>query len=625
MMQPYQEEYLANLKNIAVLAARKNPNSHSFETYRETLLENRRLIEVKINRNIELLRDELFPLFDRLFEAKPEELNALEEFAQKLLDGQNELDGGLFCQIYQALLSRARHNKDHRAVIRCLYWLGIGRHNMCSKMVGLGWQDIEYYMSQMRLCFTEAAAYLKYYDDIDDIETKGYILRSYANTALGQFKSASAKIRLTRRTLQLLQDKEFQQKTPELPWDRYIYMTHQQMCSNISYSRENDMTAQDVEAIMESAHIVHKRKIQEAINNHEAPPMRSAFSCYATEYYCGLLTLEELLGRMEELMDLADTSSFSCETAYTVISLPAIYCQYLREYPEQLSGREKYLESLYRKIVSYTNAFPQSEANEHIFYYLRQLATTFIETANSISYGEFQQTMLIHFAPDIYVHSQVVGKAATAFCSIITDEEPTFFDDIESIREISNPAAKRQAVLEFAMNSGVYHDVGKINFTSLFTRTARQWFAEEYEITHLHTVIGSARLGACPSTRRYASSALGHHSWYDGSHGYPESYNRLKCPDRQMVDVIGLTDWMDNSMNYAWLYGHAKKSFDEAVQGAIDLEGRRFSPLLTARLRDKPVTETLRQAFETARWEAYHQLYEQKRCDKKSPQDIIRL
>lgn len=624
-MQPYQKEYITNLKDISVLATRKTLDCHSFDTYCETLLQNRSLIETKINRNIALLRDELFLLFDRLFEARAEELAELEEFAQKLLDGKNELDGGLFCQIYQALLSRARHTKDRNAIIRCLYWLGIGHHNMCSKMVGLDWPDIEYYMSQMRLCFTEAAAYLKYYDDIDDIETKGYILRSRANTSLGQFKSASSKIRLTRQTLALLQDETLQQKTPELPWDRYIYMTHQQMISGISYNRDNDMTAQDVTAIMESAHIVHKRRIQEAISSNEAPPMRSAFSCYAIEYYCGLLTLEELLGRMEELMDLADTSSFSPDAIYTVISLPAIYCQYLREYPEQLSGREKYLESLYRKIVAYTEAFPKDEANEQIFYFLRQLATTFIETANSISYGAFQQIMLIHFAPDIYVHSQIVGKTAAAFCEIIMNEEPAFFDDIEYIRKIPDSSAKRRAVLELAMNSGVFHDVGKINFINLFTRTARQWFEEEYEITHLHTVVGSARLNACVSTRRYAAAALGHHSWYDGSHGYPDSYKRLECPYRQMVDVIGLVDWIDNSMTYAWLYGRAKKSFDEAVEEAITLEGKRFSPLLTTRLRDKAVAETLRQAFETARYEAYRQLYEKTAPRGKSPQDIIKL
>ncbi len=619
-MQPYQEEYIANLKEIAVLASRRQTHAHSLTAYQEKLYQDRQQLEYQINRNMELLRDGLFPLFDRLFEAHPDELADLEEFAAALLNGKIELDGGLFCQIYQALLSQARHTRNRNAIIRCLYWLGIGRHNMCTKMVGIGLADSEYYMSQMRLCFTEAAAYLKYFDEIDDIETKGYILRSRANTALGQFKSASAKTRLIRQTLAILRDEEYRENAPKLPWDRYIYMTHQQMTSSISYSRDNDMTHEDVASIMESAHIVHQQRIQEALDKQEALPIRSAFSCYAIEYYCGLFTLEELLGRMEELMDHADLSNFSPENMYTVISLPAFYCQYLREYPEQLSGRENFLENLYRKVILYVEAFPKNEANEQIFFYLRQLSTTFIETAHSISYGDFQQIMLIHFAPDVFVHSQVVGKTAALLCDIIVSEEPDFFDDIEQLQKIQEPEQKRQAVLNFAMNCGVFHDVGIINFISLFTRTARQWFDEEYEIAHLHTIVGNKRLATCASTRDYAAAALGHHSWYDGSHGYPEVYRRLECPCRQMVDVIGLVDWIDNSISRAWLYGHTKKSFDEAIEGALSLEGKRFSPLLTTRLRDKTVVEKIRQTFVSARHEAYRQLYE---ADAKQEDDTL--
>lgn len=287
-MQPYQEEYIANLKDITVLASRRQTSNHSLAEYQEKLLHDRSLLEKKINRNIELLRDGLFPLFDRLFEAPPTELAELEEFAGALLNGKDELDAGLFCQIYQALLIHARHNKDRNAIIRCLYWLGIGRHHMSTKMVGIDLSDIEHYMSQMRLCFTEAAAYLKFFEEIDDTDTKGYILRSRANTALGQFKSASAKIRLTRQTLQILKDEGYHENAPNLPWDRYIYMTHQQMVSNTSYCREHDMTAQDVASIMESVHIVHQRRIEEAADKQEIP-IRSAFSRSAIEYYLSLI------------------------------------------------------------------------------------------------------------------------------------------------------------------------------------------------------------------------------------------------------------------------------------------------------------------------------------------------
>ena len=608
-MQPYQEEYIANLKDIAVLTAHKSPEGRSYEVYRKELNRCRKLTTEKIARNMELLRDKLFPLLDSLFAASETELEELEAFSRALLDGKNELDSGLFCQIHRALLTRARRTKNRNAIIRHLYWLGIGLHSTCNKMVGLELSDSQKYMSQMRLCFAEAAAYLKYYDEIEDTETRGYILRSRANMALGQFQSASAKIRLTRQTLQILQDEDYREKAPDLPWDRYIYMTHQQMASSISYCRENDMSATDVTAIMESAHIVHQQRIQEAVSRNEKSPVKSAFSCYAIEYYCGLSTLEQLLGKMEVLMDSADTSSFTPDSMYGVISLPALYCQYLREYPEQLPGREDYLAELYHKIIVYAETFPKKNTNEQLFYFLRQLSTTFIETRHSISYGAFQQKLLLYFAPHIYIHSHVTGKVASMLCEIIMDEEPGFFDDIEHIRQISDPVRKKQEVVQYAMNCGAFHDIGKINFISLYVRTSRQWFTEEYEIVHLHTVVGASRLEACPSTRHYAAIALGHHSWYDGSHGYPESYKRLECPYRQMVDVIGLVDWIDNMLHSSWLYGRSQKSFDEVIADAIALEGKRFSPLLTAWLRDSKVTEKIRQTGTSARLEACHQLY----------------
>lgn len=59
-MQPYQEEYIANLKDITVLASRRQTSNHSLAEYQEKLLHDRSLLEKKINRNIELLRDGLF-------------------------------------------------------------------------------------------------------------------------------------------------------------------------------------------------------------------------------------------------------------------------------------------------------------------------------------------------------------------------------------------------------------------------------------------------------------------------------------------------------------------------------------------------------------------------------------
>lgn len=129
-------------------------------------------------------------------------------------------------------------------------------------------------------------------------------------------------------------------------------------------------------------------------------------------------------------------------------------------------------------------------------------------------------------------------------------------------------------------------------------------------MAHLHTLLGESCLSARISTQHYAPIAHGHHSWYDGSHGYPESYQRLKSQYRQMTDLIGLLDWIHNTTSTQRLRMGLEKTFDEAVQSAIDLEGRRFSPLLTARLRDKQIVEKIKLAFSEGYQEAYRQIYE---------------
>lgn len=610
-MQFYQEEYITNLKDIAVLTARKKPENCSFEEYLEELLQAKQQAEQKVKRNMELLRNDLFPVLDHLLEASQDELTKLQEFAATLLNDRKESDIGLFCRIHHALLNLARLKKDQNGMIRELYWLGMGRYYLYNKLIGLELPIIENYIFQMRLCFAEAAAYLKYYDEIEDTETRGYILRSRANVALGKFKTASEKIRLVKQTLQILQDTEYQKKAPDLPWSRYIYMTHQQMAASISYARENTMTAQDIADIMESAYIVYQKRIQEAAAQNEKPPIRSAFSYYAIEYYCGLDTLDGLLTKMERLMNAADPSLFTAENMYGLISLPAFYCQYLQNFPERIPERKGYIENLYQKILNYVEVFPNASENQTLFLYLRQLSHTYVETKDTIPYGNFLQKLLIRFTPDTYIHSYIVGKAAAVFCEIIISEEPNFFDDIEHIKKIENPDEKQKEILDYAMGCGFFHDVGKINFIDLYSHMARQWFEDEYQMTRLHTIMGETCLSSRPSTQRYAKAALGHHSWYDGSHGYPESYKRLECSCRQMVDVIGLIDWLENITETARLYTGQEKTFDEAVEMAIALEGKRFSPLLTVRLRDKEVAKQIELAFVEGRKEAYRQLYQE--------------
>lgn len=610
-MQPYQEEYLSNLRQFAVLSQRERPGELTCGEYAAQMEENRAKITRLGQRNMDLLRTGLFPMLDDLFDAGPDAVKDLEEFSFELFNGQKELDVGLFCQIHQALLTLARQKQDLSMTIRELYWLGLCRNSLVSKLVGLDLSDIQEFINRMRLCFTEAAAYLKYFDLINDTDTRGYILRSRANIALGQFSSPSEKIALLKESLAVFQNRRFQEKEPTLPWGRFIYLTHQNITSSISHSRQKVMTPEDMADIMESAYIVYQRRLDEEEMQGKQPPAKSAFSYYTIEYYCGLYGLDTLLARIEKLLDAADPTNYTMDGMYGMISLPAFYSQYLSQYPERIPPRKEYIQHLYQRMLDYVDAYPGELGNGTLFLYLRQLSFTFIETGGGISYGEFLLRLMLRFAPDIYRHSQTVGEGAKALCTIILEDDPTFFDDIDFIKAVTDPEEKRRTVLDYAMGCGAFHDVGKISVIELYSRTPRQWFEEEYEMARLHTLAGQILLAPKPSTSRFAPAALGHHAWYDGSRGCPAAsvYKRLDCPARQMVDVIGLIDWLETITSSTWMYNEGQKTFAEAVEKAASMEGKQFSPLLTVRLRDPRTAGRIQTALEEGRQNAYHRMY----------------
>ena len=103
----------------------------------ETQLQHRqRLMELK-KENMALLETNLFPVLDGLHAAGAEEVHALEEFADQLMDWSTNLDSGLYVKIHDAFLSLARVRKDRDGIIRELYKLGMGLYYLNRMLEGL--------------------------------------------------------------------------------------------------------------------------------------------------------------------------------------------------------------------------------------------------------------------------------------------------------------------------------------------------------------------------------------------------------------------------------------------------------------------------------------------------------
>lgn len=561
-MRPYQEEYIANVKEFISLDLRPGPEDQTAETYAQRLQAQLRRRRQLSERNMELLRKKLLPALDHLSEADKEERQTLQDFSAKLLASPKQVDVGLVCQIQEALLALARQERDRPELIEHLYWLGMGRFSLANKLVNMD-QVAAHYYAHVRECFQEAASYLEQFEEFEDDKTRSYIIRATANRALGRFPTVGERTRLLKEALEVMENPYYRALAPGLPWEQYVKMTHQLMVSSISHSREGAMTGKDVADIMRSVYTIYRDR---------SPTPQQMFHYSAIEFYCGIHGVDHFLQQLERQIDAADSRDFSHEGMYTLISLPAYYCQYLSQYPERVEERERfYVVGLYRRIQSYLDAFPPSLEDENLFFYLRQLICTFIEMEQGIPYRDFLYRLILHFSPEVYIHSRTVAEAAKVLCGSLLDRDAGFFDDIPFLHSISDPAEKRQATLDYAEGCGLFHDVGKVNCLEIHTRIARRWSPIEDEMARLHSVAGHELLLSRASTSRYAAAALGHHVWYDGNTalGYPADYRRSQCPERRMVDVIALANWLADCMNEGQLTPESPDPFEEAIKRSL--------------------------------------------------------
>ena len=334
------------------MTLRPGPEDGSLEAYTNRLMPQRQRRRELSQRNMELLREKLLPALDHLSDADREERQALEEFSAKLLASPKQVDVGLVCQIQEALLALARQEEDRPALIKHLYWLGMGRFNLANKLVNMDREAVPYYV-RVRECFQEAASYLNRFEEFEDDETRGYIIRSTANRALGRFPTVGERTRLLKEALGVMENPHYRALAPGLPWEQYVKKTHQLMVSSIAHSNERAMTSKDVADIMHSVYIVYR---------DTKPTPQQIFHRSSIEFYCGIHGVDHFLQQLERQIDAADSRDFSSTGMYTLISLSAYYCLYLSWYPERIGERERfYVAGLYRRIQSNLDAFPPSK------------------------------------------------------------------------------------------------------------------------------------------------------------------------------------------------------------------------------------------------------------------------
>ncbi len=597
-MLPYQNKYHENTAEIAYIVNERQRAAEDFDTWYEEQKENSQRLEELKSENIKLLNENLFPVLDGLYGESEVTIKSLEEFADVLMDWRTNLDCGVYVVIHDALLSLYRYRKDRDGIIKELYKLGMGLYYLRRAVEGVPGPGSRSIAFENELVFTEAGSYIRFFDVIEDEETRGYIVRALANVSLCT-NDHKRKIAQSMRALEIIRDEHFRELAPGIPWDVFLKKTHQQMSANRTELSGADLSKEELAAVLDSCYEVFKPE-EGAVN----PSVRWLWPYYEMEYNCGYVDINMTMDRIERLSGSVPYDHYDVSGLYANVQLPIYYGRLLKKDVSQRHDphRITFYESAVKKMLRALFTCPEDYMDDYFFYLIDLVVSDYYEVEGATAYYEIIPRLLKRFSGKLYIRSVRIGTVVRELAQALIDDDEGFFDDIPFIAEISEPEKKRKTILEFAEDCGLYQDFGLLKMNLSRTISTRNLFENEFQMYQLHPISGYEDLRDRRSTERFADVAHGHHRWYDGTGGYPESYIRNESPMRQMTDVCAVATEM--VMNYD---GDIHKSTEEILK----VEGTRFSPLVTACLTDRDLLGRLDEILSDDSKKFYHEIYQE--------------
>ena len=594
-MQPYQLEYIQNAQRAREISDFRSGLDEGFDSwYRRRRESEDELKELK-RKNTYLLNACLFPILDELHGAREEQLKELSEFADGLLDWKINLDPGVYVTVHDAMLSLYRVRRDRNALIRELYKLGMGLYYQNRYMNGTGAKWSAPFRFANEMAFTEAATYIRFFEELGDDETRGYVIRSLANIAL-TVRDHKRKIAASQRVLNIIRDAGYRAAAPTLPWDKFERATHQQMSSNRNCLSRGDLSREELVSVLDSCYEVFRP--EQASDN---PNIRWLWPYYDMEYQCGLASRELTLDRLRNLIQQTPPDAYDMSSMYGNIYLPLAYGGMMTMYPELLEEVKyaRFLDSANKKMQRALLACPVSVFGDYLSLYVANIYSSYNETGCEVSYKDIALSLMQRFEPEEYIRGRVRGELVKCISERLLDRDEAFFDDIDFIRPLTGQQ-KRSALVKYARECAMLCDIGLVKMGLSNIRT-RGLLDNENRIYLLHSVSGSEDLRKHESTRLYADTALGHSCRYDGANPPPGAYVRTQSPFRQTTDAV---------QTAVFIQSEYQGSMDKVIKKLFEGEGSRFSPMICALFSEESAARELEDVLNADPQAYYREVYD---------------
>lgn len=278
----------------------------------------------------------------------------------------------------------------------------------------------------------------------------------------------------------------------------------------------------------------------------------------AAEIYDQLMAYEESLPHNR----VTSWEEYDDETIDSFNLILKSLCILAEDYPECVDG----IRSVFEYLLDIYTHFPSNN-------YLECIADGFIYLylIPAMKYLKKERTLpallqlTVYRQPQTLFHTVMVAQCAGLVIREIIRRSPEDLMDVLSCKTAEEVKKRENELTEFAENSALLHDVGKILCTNVINMQYRKLNDIEFQVIQYHPETSFRILNSIPSLAQYAGVAAGHHKTFDGVFGYPKEFDICSASDKLLIDLVRICDSLDVATDYLGRSYAKNKTFPQVL------------------------------------------------------------
>lgn len=260
---------------------------------------------------------------------------------------------------------------------------------------------------------------------------------------------------------------------------------------------------------------------------------------------------------------------------------------------------------------AYRNRIDQQSSTEFVRD-LERLSTDpfLVQYLDYKQYMHFLYSLVVATQTTTYAHSVHVAKISEVLTKCIMKHRPGMLRGLLGCNTTVEVLANKRKFYRFVYNASMLHDLGKNSIVSVVNDDYRPLTQQELKFVKRHPELGAKYLNIYPELSKYADIALGHHKWYNGMGGYPDSFDNTKSPIRLLIDIVTLSDCIQAATEKIGRNYRYEKSIDVVMDELRHGAGTIYNPDLVSLIDRYPKTRKKLEYLIADGWvEIYYNIY----------------